>query len=335
MSKPRLLIDTERITVNARKVVEIGQRHRIDVMGVTKGAAGDPVVARAMLAGGIGRLGDSRLENVERLRAAGIDAPITLLRSPAPADLSETVRLADASLHSDVEVIEALSFEARTQRKTHGVTIMVDLHTGREGLPPERVAAVCRRVQALPGVRLDGLGAYFHMTSPADFHMDALRALVELAAKVGVETGRPVGRVSGGSSNIFRTIAVEGRPNPGIGELRIGTAVLLGFASSIDPVTIEGLERDTFQLRAEVIEVKSGGSGEALLALGKVETDPQFLFPVSPGVRVREATSDHLMVRVEPPPRVGDWVSFRLGYPALCRLMASPYVKVEHTKRRV
>jgi predicted amino acid racemase len=253
------------------------------------------------------------------LRAAGIDAPITLLRSPAPADLSETVRLADASLHSDVEVIEALSFEARTQRKTHGVTIMVDLHTGREGLPPERVAAVCRRVQALPGVRLDGLGAYFHMTSPADFHMDALRALVELAAKVGVETGRPVGRVSGGSSNIFRTIAVEGRPNPGIGELRIGTAVLLGFASSIDPVTIEGLERDTFQL----------------LALGKVETDPQFLFPVNPGVRVREATSDHLMVRVEPPPRVGDWVSFRLGYPALCRLMASPYVKVEHTKRRV
>jgi predicted amino acid racemase len=50
---------------------------------------------------------------------------------------------------------------------------------------------------------------------------------------------------------------------------------------------------------------------------------------------VREATSDHLMVRVEPPPRVGDWVSFRLGYPALCRLMASPYVKVEHTKSRV
>jgi predicted amino acid racemase len=69
--------------------------------------------------------------------------------------------------------------------------------------------------------------------------------------------------------------------------------------------------------------------------LGKVETDPQFLFPVSPGVRVREATSDHLMVRVEPPPRVGDWVSFRLGYPALCRLTASPYVKVEHTKIRV
>ena len=335
MSKPRLLIDPERITVNARKVVETGRRHGIEVMGVTKGVAGDPVVARAMLAGGIACLGDSRLENIDRMRAAGIDAPITLLRSPAPSDLSEVVRLADASLHSSADVIEALSIEARLQGKPHGVTIMVDLHTGREGLPPDRVPAVCRRVQALPGVRFDGLGAYFHMASAVDFQMDALRRLVELAGNVATETGRPVGRISGGSSVILRTIAVEGRPNPGIGELRIGTAVLLGFAASIDPVTIEGLERDTFVLRAEVIEVKPGGSGEALLALGKVETDPQFLFPMNPGVRVREASSDHLMVRMEPPPRVGDWVSFRLGYPALCRLMASPYVRVEHTRFRV
>jgi ornithine racemase len=334
VSKPRLLIDPERISVNARKVVEIGRRHGIEVMGVTKGVAGDPVVAQAMLAGGIARLGDSRLENIDRMRAAGIDAPITLLRSPAPSDLSEVVRLADASLHSNVDVIEALSIEARLQRKTHGVTIMVDLHTGREGLPPDRVPAVYRGVQPLPGIRVEGLGAYFHMASAVDFQLDALRSLVDLAGKVAADTGRPVGRISGGSSVILRTIAVEGRPNPGIGELRIGTAVLLGFAASIDPVTIEGLERDTMVLRAEVIEVKPDGSGEALLALGKVETDPQFLWPITPGVRVREASSDHLMVRMEPAPRVGDWVSFRLGYPALCRLTASPYVKIEHTKIR-
>ena len=42
MSKPRLLIDPERVSVNARKVVEIGRRHGIEVMGVTKGVAGDP-----------------------------------------------------------------------------------------------------------------------------------------------------------------------------------------------------------------------------------------------------------------------------------------------------
>jgi predicted amino acid racemase len=67
--------------------------------------------------------------------------------------------------------------------------------------------------------------------------------------------------------------------------------------------------------------------------LGKIDTDPQFLFPMNPGVIIREASSDHLMVRMGPPPRVGDWVSFRLGYPALCRLMASPYTQVEYIKR--
>jgi hypothetical protein len=38
------------------------------------------------------------------------------------------------------------------------------------------------------------------------------------------------------------------------------------------------------------------------------------------------------MVEMDPAPRVGDWVSFRLGYPALCRLMASPYINLEFVK---
>ena len=41
------------------------------------------------------------------------------------------------------------------------------------------------------------------------------------------------------------------------------------------------------------------------------------------------------MLRSESPLRVGDWVSFRTGYPALCRLTASPYVEVVHTRIRV
>ena len=54
------------------------------VVAVTKVTCGSPEVARAMLAGGAQALGESRLENAERLRAAGIVAPIWLLRSPTP-----------------------------------------------------------------------------------------------------------------------------------------------------------------------------------------------------------------------------------------------------------
>jgi predicted amino acid racemase len=144
-----------------------------------------------------------------------------------------------------------------------------------------------------------------------------------------------VGRAVRGSSNIFRTLMVEGHPNPGINHLRIGTAILLGFSSSLNPITIEGFERDTFILEVEVIEVKAGKPGEAILALGKVDTDPQFLWPLNSGVNIRDASSDHLMVRMDRPARAGDWVPFRLGYPALCRLVVSPYVQLEYVNRQV
>ncbi len=330
MSNPRLRIDLQKITHNARLALEIGRAHGVEIMGVTKGVAGMPAVARAMLAGGIGSLADSRLDNIARLRVDGIQAPITLLRSPGPSDVVRTVALADASLNSDMGIVEALSIEARLQRKIHGVILMVDFHTGREGLPPEKVLAACRKMQSLTGIELQGIGAYFHLASDNGVHLAGLRALVDLARQIETELGKPLAVLTGGTSNILRTLAVEGHPNPGINHLRIGTTILLGIFSSFNPLTIDGFERDTFVLQVEVIEVKQGQPGNAILACGKIDTDTQFLFPVASSVTVQDESSDHLMVRMDPPPRIGDWVTFRLGYPALCRLMVSPYLQIDY-----
>jgi predicted amino acid racemase len=87
MSNPRLRINLAKITHNARRTVDIARGHGVEVMGVIKGVAGNPQVAEAMLAGGIQSLGDSRLDNIARLRSAGILAPVTLLRSPGPSDV--------------------------------------------------------------------------------------------------------------------------------------------------------------------------------------------------------------------------------------------------------
>lgn len=334
MPTVRLVVDSSAVTRNASRTVELARRLGCTVAGVTKGVAGHPEIARALLAGGVETLADSRLEHLERLRAAGIRAPLLLIRSPAPGDAARTVELADSSLNAAVEVVEALSIEARMRGRTHGIILMVDLHTGREGLPPPQVPAAARRVGSLPGIRLLGLGAYFPMTGGLELLREGLETLVRLGRRVEAETERPLALLSGGSSNVFRTLAVEGHPNPGINHLRIGTAMLLGFASSLDPVTLPGYERDTFRLEAEVIEVKEGGEGEAILALGTIETEPRFLFPLQTGVAVRGATSDHLLVRLPEAVRTGDRLAFRLGYPALCRLAASPYVSWEFSRPR-
>ena len=307
----------------------------LDVVGVTKGVCGLPDVARAMIAGGIKTLGDARLDNIARMRDAGIHEPMLLLRSPAPSEISRCIDLADISLNSDLGVLNALSQEAVSMGKRHRVILMVDLDTGREGFAPEPMPGVCREVLAMDGLTLDGLGIYFSYQSEDSFHSAAQHRLVALAKEVEQEYGVGLSAVSGGSTNVFHSLTLEGKQVAGVNQLRIGTAILLGISSSIGPIHIKGFYHDTFVLDAELIEVKKRDRLLGILSLGQLDTEPEYLFPISPGVTVFESSRDHVIVDLtESPqsPRVGDYISFQLGYFALSRLMVSPYVKIEYRK---
>ena len=83
MSAPRLEIDLDRIDHNARDARRPARPSAgISVTGVTKATLGSPEIARELLRAGVTALGDSRIENIEALRRAGIAAPMTLIRSP-------------------------------------------------------------------------------------------------------------------------------------------------------------------------------------------------------------------------------------------------------------
>ncbi len=82
MTAPRLEIDLDKIHHNARSLVESLARRGISVTGVTKATLGSPEIAEAMLRAGVCALGDSRIENIEAMRGARIEASMTLLRSP-------------------------------------------------------------------------------------------------------------------------------------------------------------------------------------------------------------------------------------------------------------
>jgi len=330
-----LTIDLKKITHNARKTLAICRPFGLDVVGVTKGVCGSPAVARAMIAGGIKTLGDARLDNIARMRDAGIHEPMLLLRSPAPSEISQCIALADASLNVDLGVLNALSQGALRAGKRHRVILMVDLDTGREGFTPEAMPGVCREVRAMQGLTLEGLGIYFPYRSKGSFHMEAQQRLVALAGEIEQENGIALSIVSGGSTNVFHSLTLEGKSIARVNQLRIGTAILLGISSSIGPIHIEGFHHDTFVLEAELIEVKKRDRLLGILSLGQIDTEPQYLFPTFPGVTVIASSSDHTIVDLTDSPQslhVGDCVSFRLGYFALARLTVSPYVKIEYRK---
>jgi predicted amino acid racemase len=328
-----LTIDLAKITHNARKTLAICRPFGLDVVGVTKGVCGSPAVARAIIAGGIKTLGDARLDNIARMRDAGIHEPMLLLRSPAPSEVSRCIDLADISLNSDLGVLNALSQKAVSMGKRHRVILMVDLDTGREGFAPEAIPGVCREVLAMDGLTLDGLGIYFNYQSDDNFHFVVQHRLVALAKEIEQESGIALSILSGGSTNVFDSLTLKSNHITGVNQLRIGTAILLGISSSIGPRHIEGFYHDTFVLDAELIEVKKRDRLLGILSLGQLDTEPEYLFPISPGVTVVESSSDHTIVDLTDSPqspRVGDYISFRLGYFALSRLTVSPYVKIEY-----
>ena len=107
MTAPRLDVDLAKIGHNARTLVErLGQRG-IAVTAVTKGTLGSAAIAHELVRAGVAGLGDSRIENIEALREAGITAPITLIRSPMLSQVDRVVAHADVSASTSVMAMGA------------------------------------------------------------------------------------------------------------------------------------------------------------------------------------------------------------------------------------
>ena len=112
---PQLEVDLSILRSNARQVITRCQQRGIRVCGVVKGVDGLPEVARTMRLCGAEELGTSRLEQVERCRAAGVGGPWLLIRIPGLSELPVVVRLCETSLQSERVTLDALEEECVLQ----------------------------------------------------------------------------------------------------------------------------------------------------------------------------------------------------------------------------
>jgi predicted amino acid racemase len=356
MVYPHLSVDLDVIEGNARTIVDLCAEHGIAVSGVTKGVCGNAEIAKAMLRGGVVSLGESRLENIARLRAGGIDAPITMLRLPPLSGIGEVVAAAGASLNSELAVVAGLSEAAQRQGVVHDIVVMVELGDLREGMAPGDVAPFVRTALALPGIRIAGLGANlscFGGVVPSTKNMGRLAALAE---EVERRFGFELELVSGVNSSGLELIAAGGMPAR-VNHARIGEAILLG-RETMHRRPWPGTRQDAFVLRAEILErkrkpsipvgeiaedafgripsfVDKGERMRALLNIGREDIDVGSLKPLDPGVTILGASSGYLVADVTEAgagARVGDALAFQPGYGALLAAMTSEYVKKRLTR---
>ena len=114
---PCLEVHLDRLTHNAQEILSRCRAQNIQVCGIIKGCGGMPQVAQVMRQNGAAQIGTSRLEQVARCRAAGVDGPFLLIRIPGLTELPDTVALCDLSLQSDRTTLDALEQECRRQNR--------------------------------------------------------------------------------------------------------------------------------------------------------------------------------------------------------------------------
>ncbi len=348
MKTPCLEINLSKIHDNAKKLIAIFGTKGIEITGVTKCALGEPRIASCLVSAGISSLGDSRIQNIIRMKKASVKALISLIRSPSASEVRDVVTYADVSFNTELSVIAKLSKVALEQKKIHDIVLMVEMGDLREGILRQDVGKTIEEVLKMKGVRIIGLGtnlACLNGVKPTQYNMDHLSRLAEIHEKTYDIKFRVI---SGGNSANFEWMLEHGTECR-VNNVRLGEAILLG-RETLSRKPINGLHLDAFSLVAEVIESKvkpslpEGEPGQdafgntpifedkgemlrSIVAVGRQDVCVGGLTPMS-DVDILGSSSDHIILdATRTPLNVGDHMRFNLDYAALLSSMTSPFVE--------
>lgn len=349
---PRIEITLSQIQHNARMLCELYGKQGISLMGVSKAVLGEPLIAEAMIRGGVKFIADSRLENIQRMKNARISAQFVLLRT-APSQAESVVEDVDISLNTEIETLEKLNYYASLQNKIHQIILMVEMGDLREGILPDDIFLFIKKVLCLPHLKIIGLGcnlACYGGIKPDNQKMHQLSALTDAIEK---QFPLNLALISGGNSanyEWYKSTNQVGRIN----NLRIGESILLG-CGTVNRQAIPKLHTNAFKLIAEVIESKvkpsvpfgeigqdafgnvpvfkdRGTHQRAIIALGKQDTLISGL-SLDRDLEILGSSSDHTVIDSKNSDlKVGVGVNFNLDYGSLLTAMTSPFIKKQFIK---
>jgi len=344
---PRIEIDLGKIAHNAKTLNKLYGSKGISITGVTKVVCGNPKIADVLVKSGISILADSRIDNIRKMRKAGIQAQFILQRTPIPSQTELVVRYTDVSLNTELSVIKGLSRSAVKQGITHKIILMVELGDLREGLLPSDLENTVKEIIILKGIEFIGVGtnlACFGGIEPDEEKMEYLSTIVK---NIEEKFGLTLEFVSGGNSANYSWF-ISTKDIGKINNLRLGESIFLG-CETLYRKHIPNLFTDAFTLITEVIESKikpsvpygnvhqdafgntpkfqdRGQIRRAILGVGLQDVLVSGLTPML-DIDILGASSDHIIVDAKQIElNVGNGVSFNLNYGALLSSMTSPYV---------
>jgi predicted amino acid racemase len=343
---PRIEISLSQIRHNACMLSEHYGRKGISLMGVSKATLGNPAIASAMIQGGVKFIADSRIENIKRMKNAGILTQFVLLRT-ALSQAETVIRNVDISLNTEFDTVRELSQYAKVYDTLHQIIIMVELGDLREGILPHNLSQFIKKTIDLPNIKIIGIGcnlACYGGVKPDKqnmHHLSALANAIEKEFQINLEI------ISGGNSANYEWFE-SAQEVERVNNLRLGESILLG-CETVNRKAIPGLYTSAFKLIAEVIESKKKPScpfGEicqnafgnvptfidrgirrrVIIALGRQDILVSGLRP-SNDLEILGSSSDHIVLDSNNYDcEIGSEVKFNLDYGGLLSAMTSPFI---------
>jgi len=327
-----LRVDTEAVGRNAEAVSTLLRRHGLDLVGVTKGCLGEPLVAKAMLEGGASAIADTRDPNLQRLRDALPGVELHRIHLPSLAEPFEPGDITYVSSWAGAEAVAALDASKWPRR------VMVQVETGdeREGIPLELLADLAAAIAADRRLDLVGISTnYACFRGDPDGIRESVAAIATAAVALRA-AGLVTPRVSGGNSSVLWLLAQGETLPPQVTELRCGEALLLG-QDALYYQPLPGCRTDACVLRAEVLEeytrpASEGGARRLVLGIGRQDLASGSVKFLEPGVEEIGRSADYLVAEAGvgfAGVSAGETLEMIPAYEALVAAWTSPYVELK------
>lgn len=322
---------------------------------VTKLLCGNTIYIKEVMNLGVMEMHDSRISNLKKIKKLNPNIQTVYIKPPSKRNISKIVKYADVSFNTEIFTIQMLSGEAKLQNKTHGIIIMIEMGDLREGVLGEELLNFYEQVFSLSNIEIRGIGTNLNCLSGVMPTQDKLIQLSLYKQLIEAKFNVKIPWVSGGTSVAIPLMLKNARPMA-VNHFRIGEALF--FAKDLfTGETIEGMHNDVFKLYAEIIEITekpnnpTGELGEnvagntfevdentdlsstslrAILDIGLLDMQPQYLAPTNEAITIIDSSSDMTVIDISNSKKqykVGDLVSFDLQYMGALHLLNSDYIE--------
>lgn len=347
-------LNRKKLSENYSFLDDLFKSRNIEWGVVSKLLCGNVIYLKELIALGATEIHDSRISNLNKVKKLNPAIQTVYIKPPAKLSIKRIVEFADVSFNTEIFTIKLLSEEAIRQNKTHKIIIMIEMGDLREGVMGEELIAFYGEVLQMPNIEVRGIGTNLNCLNGVMPTQDKLIQLSLYKQLIEAKFNVSIPWVSGGTSVAVPLILKNVRPMA-VNHFRIGEALFFG-KDLFTGETIENMHNDVFKLYTEIIEITQkpnvpdgelgenvagksfsmntiddlgGTSLRAILDIGLLDMQPQYLQVEDENITIVDASSDMLVVDISNSKNqysVGDLISFKVKYMGALQLLNSDYI---------